>query len=38
MTAAAIPGAYVHVLAGRGHFAHVSDPGLVVQVLRHWLE
>jgi pimeloyl-ACP methyl ester carboxylesterase len=38
MTAAAIPGAHVHVLAGHGHFAHVSDPGLVAQVLRDWLE
>ena len=38
LTAAAIPGAHVHVLAGHGHFAHVSDPGLVAQVLRNWLE
>jgi pimeloyl-ACP methyl ester carboxylesterase len=38
MTAAAIPGAHVHVLAGHGHFAHVSDPGLIAQVLRDWLE
>ena len=38
LTAAAIPGAHVHVLAGHGHFAHVSDPGLVAQVLRDWLD
>ncbi len=38
LTAAAIPGAHVHVLAGHGHFAHVSEPGLVAQVLRNWLE
>jgi pimeloyl-ACP methyl ester carboxylesterase len=38
MTAAAISGAHVHVLAGHGHFAHVSDPGLVAQALRDWLE
>jgi len=37
-TAAAIPGARVHILAGHGHVAHVSDPGLVAQVLRDWLE
>jgi pimeloyl-ACP methyl ester carboxylesterase len=38
LTAAAIPGARVHVLAGHGHVAHVSEPGLVAQVLRNWLE
>src|SRR5829696_3307969 len=38
MTAAAIPGAHVQVLAGHGHVAHVSEPGLVAQVLRNWLE
>ena len=38
LTATAIPGAHVHVLAGHGHVAHVSDPGLVAQVLRDWLE
>jgi pimeloyl-ACP methyl ester carboxylesterase len=38
MTAAAISGAQVHILAGHGHFAHVSDPGLVAQVLRDRLE
>jgi pimeloyl-ACP methyl ester carboxylesterase len=38
VTAAAIPGARVHVLAGHGHVAHVSEPGLVAQVLRNWLE
>jgi pimeloyl-ACP methyl ester carboxylesterase len=38
LTAAAIPGARVHVLAGHGHVAHVSEPGLVAQVLRDWLE
>ena len=37
-TAAAISGARVHVLEGHGHVAHVSDPGLVAQVLRDWLE
>ena len=36
--AAAIPGARVQVLAGHGHVAHVSEPGLVAQVLRNWLE
>jgi pimeloyl-ACP methyl ester carboxylesterase len=38
LTAAAIPGARVHVLAGHGHVAHVSEPGVVAQVLRDWLE
>jgi pimeloyl-ACP methyl ester carboxylesterase len=38
LTAAAIPGARVHVLAGYGHVAHVSEPGVVAQVLRDWLE
>ena len=38
LTAAAIPGARIHVLAGHGHVAHVSEPGLVAQVLRNWLE
>jgi len=38
LTAAAIPGARVHILAGHGHVAHVSDPGLVAEVLRDWLE
>ena len=38
LTAAAIPGARVHVLAGHGHVAHVSEPGVVAQVLRNWLE
>ena len=38
LTAAAIPGAHVHVLAGHGHVAHVSEPGVVAQVLRDWLE
>ena len=38
LAAAAMPGAHVHVLAGHGHFAHVSEPGLVAQVLRNWLE
>ena len=38
LAAAAIPGARVHVLAGHGHVAHVSEPGLVAQVLRNWLE
>ncbi len=37
LTAATIPGAHVHVLAGHGHFAHVSEPALVAQVLRNWL-
>jgi hypothetical protein len=34
LTAAAIPGARVHVLAGHGHVAHVSEPGIVAEVLR----
>ena len=38
LTAATIPGAHVHVLAGHGHVAHVSEPGVVAQVLRNWLE
>jgi pimeloyl-ACP methyl ester carboxylesterase len=38
LAAAAIPGARVHVLAGHGHVAHVSEPGVVAQVLRNWLE
>ena len=38
LTAAAIPGARVHVLAGHGHVAHVSEPGVVAEVLRDWLE
>ena len=38
LTAAAIPGARVHILVGHGHFAHVSEPGVVAQVLRSWLE
>ena len=38
LTAAAIPGARVHVLTGHGHVAHVSEPGVVAQVLRNWLE
>jgi pimeloyl-ACP methyl ester carboxylesterase len=38
LTAAAIPGARVHVLAGHGHVAHVSEPGVVAQVLRNWLD
>jgi pimeloyl-ACP methyl ester carboxylesterase len=37
VTAAAIPGARVHVLTGHGHVAHVSEPGVVAQVLRNWL-
>ena len=37
LTAAAIPGAVVHVFAGHGHLAHRSDPGLVADVLRDWL-
>jgi pimeloyl-ACP methyl ester carboxylesterase len=35
--AEAIPGARVHVLVGHGHVAHVSEPGVVAQVLRAWL-
>jgi pimeloyl-ACP methyl ester carboxylesterase len=38
VTAAAIPGARVHVLTGHGHVAHVSEPGVVAQVLRNWLQ
>jgi pimeloyl-ACP methyl ester carboxylesterase len=38
LAATAIPAARVHVLAGHGHVAHVSEPGLVAQVLRNWLE
>jgi pimeloyl-ACP methyl ester carboxylesterase len=38
VTAAAIPGARVHVLTGHGHVAHVSEPGLVAQVLRNWMQ
>ena len=38
LTAAAIPGARVHVLAGHGHVAHVSEPGIVAEVLRNWLK
>jgi pimeloyl-ACP methyl ester carboxylesterase len=38
LTAAAIPGARVHVLAGHGHVAHVSEPGIVAAVLRNWLK
>ena len=37
LAAAAIRGAQVHVLAGHGHVAHVSDPALVAHVLRDWL-
>ena len=37
LTAAAIPGAVVHVPAVHGHFAHRSDPRLVADVLRDWL-
>lgn len=38
LTAAAIAGARVHVLVGHGHVGHVSEPGLVAEVLRDWLE
>jgi pimeloyl-ACP methyl ester carboxylesterase len=38
VTAAAIPGARVRVLTGHGHVAHVSEPGVVAQVLRNWLQ
>jgi pimeloyl-ACP methyl ester carboxylesterase len=38
LTAAAIPRAHVRVLAGHGHFAHVSEPGIVAEVLRDWLK
>jgi pimeloyl-ACP methyl ester carboxylesterase len=38
LTAAAIAGAQVHVLARHGHLGHVSDPGVVAQVLRDWFE
>ena len=38
VTAALIPDARVHVLAGHGHVAHVSEPGLVARVLQDWLE
>jgi pimeloyl-ACP methyl ester carboxylesterase len=38
LVAAAIPGARVHVLVGHGHVGHVSEPGLVAQVLHDWLE
>jgi hypothetical protein len=38
LTAAAIPGACVHVLAGHGHVAHDSEPGVVAQVLQDWLK
>jgi pimeloyl-ACP methyl ester carboxylesterase len=38
LTAAAIPGARVHILAGHGHVAHVSEPGIVAEVLRDWLK
>jgi pimeloyl-ACP methyl ester carboxylesterase len=36
LTAAAIPGARVHVLAGHGHIAHRSEPAVVANVLRDW--
>jgi pimeloyl-ACP methyl ester carboxylesterase len=38
LTAAAIAGAQVHVLARHGHLGHISDPGVVPQVLRDWFE
>ena len=38
VTAAAIPGARVRVLTGDAHVAHVSEPGVVAQVLRNWLQ
>jgi pimeloyl-ACP methyl ester carboxylesterase len=34
-TAAAIPGAQVHVLVGHGHLAHDSEPAVVANALRH---
>jgi pimeloyl-ACP methyl ester carboxylesterase len=37
LAAAAIPGARVHVLEGHGHLAHVSEPGIVAEVLRSFL-
>jgi pimeloyl-ACP methyl ester carboxylesterase len=37
-TAAAIPGARVHVLAGHGHVAHRFAPAVVAEVLRDWLK
>jgi pimeloyl-ACP methyl ester carboxylesterase len=36
LTAAAIPGARVHVLVGHGHIAHRSEPAVVANVLRDW--
>ena len=38
MTTAAIPSARVDVRAGRDQVAHVSEPGVVAQVLRDSLE
>jgi pimeloyl-ACP methyl ester carboxylesterase len=37
-TAAAIPGAQVHVLASHGHVAHRYAPAVVAEVLRDWLK
>jgi len=36
-TAAAIPGARVHVLVGHGHVAHRFAPAVVAEVLRDWM-
>ena len=35
--ARAIPGAEVHLLEGHGHFAHKTDPTIVVDILREFV-
>jgi pimeloyl-ACP methyl ester carboxylesterase len=35
--AAAIPGARIHVLDGHGHFAHRTDPAMVVDLIRQFV-
>jgi pimeloyl-ACP methyl ester carboxylesterase len=35
--AAALPESRIHVLHGHGHFAHKTDPGMVTDLIRHFI-